>query len=412
MNLFGWFKRSKTIASGDPALIEFFGGDQGAYKVPVTPESALRVATVYACVRILSEAIASVPLFLYRRNGDDKEKATDHPLYRVLHHRPNPYQTSFDFRDQLQTSLGLRGVAYAEIVVTPRGRVQLIPLHPDTVEARLMDDFSVAYRVWEKGRSRILLQDEVLRIPYMVKDGVEPISPVKAQRDAIGGAIASQNYTAAFFRNGGRPPGWLEHPSHFQDDEARRRFRAKFSEQFSGGNAGQTPLLENGVKYNAVTVTNEDAQLLDLRKYSTAEISRIYRVPLVLLSETEKSTSWGTGIEQFMLAFVTHTLRPWFVRWEQSLSRDLLTEEEQDEYFFEFNIDALLRADLLSRYRAYEIGRRGGWLSANDVRARENMNKIEGGDEYGDVNVNAPKEPADPKADDPKADDPEDDTDE
>lgn len=404
MNLFGWLKRSKTIASGDPALIEFFGGERNSYGIPVSPDSAMRVAAVYACVRVLAEAVASVPLFLYRRTGDDKEKATDHPLYRVLHDRPNPYQTSFDFRDQLQTSLGLRGAAYCEIVVTPRGKVQLIPLHPDTVEPKLMDDFTVAYRVWEKGVSRILLQDEVLRLTYMVKDGVTPLSPVRAQRDAIAGAIASQEYTAGFFRNGGRPPGWLEHPSHFRDDEQRRAFRAKFASQFTGDNIGQTPLLEQGVKYNAVAVSNEDAQLLEMRKFSIAEIARIYRVPLVLLSETEKSTSWGTGIEQFMLSYVTHTLRPWFVRWEQALSRDLLTEDEQEEYFFEFNIDALLRADLLTRYRAYEIGRRGGWLSANDVRARENMNKIEDGDKYGDVNVNAPKEPADPKADDPKAD--------
>ena len=404
MNLFGWLKRSKTVSAQDPALIEFFGGERNSYGVVVTPESAMRVAAVYACVRVLAEAVASVPLFLYRRNGDDKVKAIDHPLYRVMHDRPNPYQTAFEFRDQLQTSLGLRGAAYCEILVTARGKLQLIPLHPDTVEPKLMDDFSVAYRVWEKGRSRILLQDEVLRLTYMVKDGVTPVSPVTAQRDAIAGAIASQEYTAGFFRNGGRPPGWLEHPSHFADDEKRRAFRAKFSEQFTGANTGQTPLLEQGIKYNAVTVTNEDAQLMEMRKFSIAEIARIYRIPLVLLSETEKSTSWGTGIEQFMLSYVTHTLRPWFVRWEQALSRDLLTEEEQEDHFFEFNIDALLRADLLTRYRAYEIGRRGGWLSANDVRARENMNKIEDGDKYGDVNINAPKEPADPKADDPKAD--------
>lgn len=380
----GLFKRSSKHP-GDPALAEFFGGPTSLYNVTVTPETAMRVAAVYACVRVLAESIASTPLFLYRRVGDDKERAIDHPLYRVVHSRPNLYQSPFEFADQMQTWLGLRGAAYARIVVSARDGRQLIPLHPDRTRAMLNKDYEVVYEHWgERGRE-VLLQDEVLRVTYMVSEGVNPISPIRQQRDTIGAAIAEQKYTAAFFANGGRPPGWLQHPSHFKDDGMRKRWRQKFTEQFTGDNVGSTPLLEDGVTYNPVEISNEDAQLLELKKFSIAEIARIYRIPLILLSETEKSTSWGSGIEQFMLAFVTHTLRPWLVRWEQAYSRDLLTEEEQAEYFFEYNIDALLRSDLLTRYRAYEIGRKGRWLSANDVRVRENLNRIEDGDRYDDL---------------------------
>lgn len=391
--------RGMNYTARDPAMLEYFGGAPNAYGISVTPETAMRVAVVYGCVRILSEAIASTPLYLYQRRGDDKERATDHPLYKLAHKRPNRYQSPFEFRDQMQTSLGLRGVAYAEILVSPKGEHSLIPMSPDRVEAKLLDDYSVAYRYFDKGRSRILLEDEVLAIRYMVSDGVTPVSPIKQQRDTVAAAIAEQRYTANFFKNGGRPSGWLQHPSVFKDDEMRKKFRARFSEQFTNDNQGAAPLLEDGVTYNPISVSNDDAQLLELKKFSIAEIARIYRIPLILLSETEKSTSWGSGIEQFMLAFVTHTLRPWLVRWEQAFSRCLLTDAEQDEYFFEFNIDALLRSDLLTRYRAYEIGRRNHWLSANEVRARENLNRVESGDQYDDVQVNGspasdkPKEP-------------------
>lgn len=389
----GWFTRSQPLR--DPVLEEFFGGARNMYGVPVTPETAMRLAAVFACVRILAESIASMPLHLYRRVGEDKERAVDHPLYRVLHRRPNAYQTAFEFFDQSQTQVGLKGWCASEIQVSARGGIQLVPLNVDHLVPKLMDDNSVAYRYWQPGGARILLQDEVVRVMYGTKDGVTALSPIKAQADTIGGAIATHKYAAGFFKNGGRPPGWLQHPAHFKDPDMRRRFREKFSEQFSGDNLGQTPLLEDGVTYNAVGVSNEDAQLLELKKFDIAEIARIYRIPLILLSETEKSTSWGSGIEQFQLSFVTHTLRPWLVRWEQALSRDLLTEEEQAEYFFEFNIDGLLRADALTRYRMYEIGRRIGVFSANDVLRKENMNTIgAAGDVYGDMNPHQAAEPA------------------
>lgn len=399
MSLFGriggWFKRGHDLR--DPVLVALFGDGQNIYGISVTPETAMRVSAVYACVRILADSLASTPVHLYRRVGTGKERAVEHPLYRVVHARPNGYQSPFEFMDQMQTHLGLRGAAYAEIIVSPRGQRQMVPLHPDSVEPKLMDDYSVAYRVRENGRTRILLQDEVLRVTHMVKDGVTPISPLRQQRDTVAAAIQEQKFTANFFRRGGRPPGWLEHPSVFKDDDARRRFRVKFSEQFTGDNEGQTPLLEQGVKYNPVGISNEDAQLLELKKFSIAEIARAYRIPLVLLSETEKSTSWGTGIEQFNQAFLTHTMRPIFVRWEQAMSRDLLTEREQEQYFFEFNMDALQRADLLTRFKAYEIGRRIKVMSSNEVRAKENMNEREGGDEYDDVDPQGARTPDDQK---------------
>lgn len=398
--LFGKRNSGLPANQGDPVLLDLLGGPPNRYGVAVTPETAMRVAAVFSCVRILAESIAAMPLMLYRRVGDDKERATDHPLYRVVHSRPNAYQTTFEFLDQMVTNVALRGWGAAEVQVSAAGGRQLVPLDVDRLQAALMDDNSVAYRYWAPNGPRILLQDEVLRVMYATKDGVTPISPIRAQADTIGGAIAAQRYTAGFFKNGGRPPGWLEHPSHFEKDEMRRRFRTKFQEQFSGEDAGATPLLENGVKYHVVGVSNEDAQLLELHKWNVADIARIYRVPLVLLSETEKSTSWGTGIESFQLSFVTHTLRPWLVRTEQALSRDLLTEREQQEYFFEFNLDALLRADALTRARVYEIHRRIGTMSANDVLRKENQNVIgEQGDVYGDMN---PHQAADPSADDPQ----------
>lgn len=185
-----WFKRlfgkRSSGTQGDAALIEFLGGPPNRYGVSVTPDSAMRISAVFACVRILAESIAAMPLILYRRVGQDKERATNHPLYRVVHGRPNAYQTAFEFLDQMQTTVGLRGWAAAEVQVSPAGGRQLVPLDVDRLQAALMSDNSVAYRYWEPGGPRILLQDEVVRVMYATKDGVSAISPIRAQADTIG----------------------------------------------------------------------------------------------------------------------------------------------------------------------------------------------------------------------------------
>lgn len=352
------------------------GGDR-----MVTPETALRLSAVYACLRILAETISTLPCVLYRRTGDDsRERAQDHPLY-ALKWRPNGYQTSSEFIDYMQMQVSGRGVAYAEIVAR-RGRVDLLPLKPGDVQAELVRGVP-AYRVHDGRGARTLMDGEILRVAYMSGPGLQTVSPIAAQAETIGGAMVTADYTKRFFAGGGRPPGYLKHPSHFKNAEARERFRRAWHEQFTGDNAGRTPVLEDGLDYTSIGISNEDAQLLDLRKFGVQEIARIWRIPLVLLGDTEKATSWGTGIEQFMLAFVQHTIRPWLVRWEQALARDLLTDAEREEFYFQFNVDALLRADLLTRYRAYSIGRQWGWLSANDIRSRENENGIgESGDRY------------------------------
>ena len=367
----------------------FFGGSSAGKRV--NERSAMQMTAVYSCVRILAEAVAGLPLHLYRYKEDGgKEKALDHPLYLLLHDEPNPEMSSFVFRETLMTHLLLWGNAYAQIIRNGKGEViALYPLMPDRMtvdrdrDGKLYYEYTVSTddTPTVKGTVVRLNSSDVLHIPGLGFDGLVGYSPIAMAKNAIGMAIACEEYGAKFFANGAAPGGVLEHPGTIKDPQ---RVRESWQSTFGGsGNANKIAVLEEGMKYTPIGISPEQAQFLETRKFQINEIARIFRVPPHMVGDLEKSSF--SNIEQQSLEFVKYTLEPWLVRWEQSIQRTLLSPEEKKSYFAKFNVEGLLRGDYASRMTGYATARQNGWMSANDIRELENMDRIpaeEGGDLY------------------------------
>ena len=367
----------------------FFGGSTSGKAV--TERSAMQMTAVYSCVRILAEAVAGLPLNLYRYTEDGgKEKAIDHPLYLLLHDEPNPEMSSFVFRETLMTHLLLWGNAYAQVIRNGKGEViALYPLMPNkmTVDRDSQGQLYYSYQRSNdeaptmKGNTIILRPSDVLHIPGLGFDGLVGYSPIAMAKNAIGMAIACEEYGAKFFANGAAPGGVLEHPGTIKDPQ---RVRESWQSTFGGsGNANKIAVLEEGMKYTPIGISPEQAQFLETRKFQINEIARIFRVPPHMVGDLEKSSF--SNIEQQSLEFVKYTLDPWVVRWEQSITRALLTQTEKARYFVKFNLEGLLRGDYESRMNGYATARQNGWMSANDIRELENLDRIpaeEGGDLY------------------------------
>jgi HK97 family phage portal protein len=351
----------------------------------------MQMTAVYSCVRILSEAVAGLPLHFYKYTEDGgKEKAAEHPLYFLLHDEPNPEMTSFVFRETLMTHLLLWGNAYAQIIRNGKGEViGLYPLMPDRMgverdsKGQLYYEYTVSMEdaPTVKGSTVVLPPTEVLHIPGLGFDGLVGYSPIAMAKNAIGMAIACEEYGAKFFANGAQPSGVLEHPGTIKDPT---RVRESWQSTFGGShNANKVAVLEEGMKYTPISISPEQAQFLETRKFQINEIARIFRVPPHMVGDLEKSSF--SNIEQQSLEFVKYTLDPWVSRWEQSMARSLLTAEEKKKYFVKFNVDGLLRGDYQSRMNGYAVGRQNGWMSANDIRELENLDRIPeeaGGDLY------------------------------
>ena len=378
--------QNRTAGSG---YTFYFGGSTSGKTV--TERSAMQMTAVYSCVRILAEAVAGLPLNLYRYTGDGgKEKAIGHPLYLLLHDEPNPEMSSFVFRETLMTHLLLWGNAYAQVIRNGKGEVvALYPLMPNkmTVDRDERGQLYYSYQRSNdeaptmKGNTVTLRPSDVLHIPGLGFDGLVGYSPIAMAKNAIGMAIACEEYGAKFFANGAAPGGVLEHPGTIKDPQ---RLRENWMSQFGGSaNSGKIAVLEEGLKYTPIGISPEQAQFLETRKFQINEIARIFRVPPHMVGDLEKSSF--SNIEQQSLEFVKYTLEPWVIRWEQSIQRSLLTQEEKATYFVKFNLEGLLRGDYQSRMNGYAIGRQNGWMSANDIRELENLDRIpaeEGGDLY------------------------------
>ena len=368
----------------------FYKGGSSSGKT-VTERSAMQMTAVYSCVRILSEAVAGLPLHFYRYTDDGgKEKAIDHPLYSLLHDEPNPEMTSFVFRETLMTHLLLWGNAYAQIIRNGKNEIiALYPLMPNKMDVSRDKSGQLYYTYVTqpeeahtmKGTVVYLTPSEVLHIPGLRFDGLVGYSPIAMAKNAIGMAIACEEYGAKFFANGAAPGGVLEHPGTIKDPQ---RVRESWQSTFGGsGNSNKVAVLEEEMKYTPIGISPEQAQFLETRKFQINEIARIFRVPPHMVGDLEKSSF--SNIEQQSLEFVKYTLDPWIVRWEQSIRRALLTPEEKQKYFVKFNLEGLLRGDYQSRMNGYAIGRQNGWMSANDIRELENQDRIpaeEGGDLY------------------------------
>lgn len=368
----------------------FFMGHSTAGK-PVTERSAMQMTAVYSCVRILSEAVAGLPLHLYRYKEDGgKEKALDHPLYHLLHDEPNPEMSSFVFRETLMTHLLLWGNAYAQVIRNGKGEViALYPLMPDRMTVDRDKHGRLYYKYTKSNDDAPTMENgpvyldpsDVLHVPGLGFDGLVGYSPIAMAKNAIGLAIAAEEYGSKFYANGAAPSGVLEHPGTLKDPA---RVRDSWNSTFGGSaNSHKVAVLEEGMKYTPISISPNEAQFLETRKFQINEIARIFRVPPHMVGDLEKSSF--SNIEQQSLEFVKYTLDPWVIRWEQALYRTLLSEDEKKTLFFKFNVEGLLRGDYASRMNGYATARQNGWMSANDIRELENLDRIPaelGGDLY------------------------------
>ncbi|MDD6699449.1 phage portal protein [Mogibacterium kristiansenii] len=357
----------------------------------VNERTSMQMTAVYSCVRILSEAVASLPLNVYRyTDNGGKEKAIDHSLFHLLHDEPNPEMSSFIFRETLMTHLLLWGNAYAQIIRNGKGEViALYPLMPDRMSVDRDKNGQLYYKytknnddapTMESG-SVYLSPSDVLHIPGLGFDGLVGYSPIAMAKNAIGLAIAAEEYGSKFYANGAAPSGILEHPGTLKDPA---RVRDSWNATFGGSsNSNKVAVLEEGMKYTPISIAPNEAQFLETRKFQINEIARIFRVPPHMVGDLEKSSF--SNIEQQSLEFVKYTLDPWVIRWEQALYRALLSEEEKKTVFFKFNVEGLLRGDYASRMNGYATARQNGWMSANDIRELEDLDRIPaelGGDLY------------------------------
>ena len=391
-SLFGFGQaRDKPVDKAADAGYSFLFGRTTSGK-PVNERTAMQTTAVYACVRILAEAVASLPLHVYEYQDDGGKKLVhDHPLYYLLHDEPNPEMTSFVFRETLMSHLLIWGNAYAQIIRDGAGRVLgLYPLLPDKMEVQ-RDDRGNIYYVYsrnsdenpmfkEYGNIKLKAED-VLHIPGLGFDGLIGYSPIAMAKNAVGMTLACEEYGASFFANGANPGGVLEHPGVLKDPS---KVRESWNSVYRGvNNAHKIAVLEEGMKYQQIGIPPEEAQFLETRKFQINEIARLYRIPPHMVGDLDKSSF--SNIEQQSLEFVKYTLDPWVIRWEQSLQRSLLLPGEKGKYFIKLNVDGLLRGDYQSRMNGYAVGRQNGWFSANDIREMENMNPIpdeEGGNLY------------------------------
>lgn len=346
----------------------------------VNEESAMKTSAVYACVKILAETVASLPLHLYKADGKKKVKAEEHPLFYCLYDLPNAETTSFNFREIMMTALLLWGNAYARIIRDKQGYVkELWYLRPDLMSVSRDNNKKLKYEYCDENGGVIKYKPEqIFHVKGLSFDGVKGLSPIGQMREAIGLSLTTESYGAAFFGNGARPGGVIEYPGTLKDPE---KLRESWNKVFQGArNSNKTAVLEAGAKYHTIGLPPEESQFLQTRKFQINEICRIFRVPPHLVGDLEKATF--SNIEHQSIEFVQHTIRPWLVRWEQEISRSLLSEQDRTMYFARFNVDGLLRGDYASRMQGYATARQNGWMSANDIRELEEMNPIDDGDVY------------------------------
>lgn len=383
-----WKKRASKESLGHPfnadsALLKLFRINTGtAAGVDITHDNAMQIEAVFACVRLLSETIASLPVILYERVSDrEKRRATNHPLYSLLHDTPNKAMTSYEFREVAQSHLELRGNFFAHIERNTAGRpVALYPLPANKVRVE-NDAWNLTYHVAAKNGSVALKQEDILHLKFLPgTDGLMGLDPIAACRESLSLAYAAREFGASFFGNGSTFGGFLEHPGSMSK-EAQDRLVETLEDKHKGvQKAHRLGVLEEGMTFKPVGISPDNAQFLETRRFQVTDIARIFRVPPHMIGDLDRATF--SNVEQQAIDFVVHSIRPRLVRWEQALNRALLSEAERPKFYFEFLVDGLLRGDILARYQAYQIGCNTGFLNRNEVRHMENLNPGEGLDEY------------------------------
>jgi HK97 family phage portal protein len=367
----------------------------------INSDSAMKISTVYACVTILAETIAGLPVMIYKKRKDGgKDLADGHYLYPKLHESPNKEQTAFETCEMMQGHLGLRGNAYAYKEMDERGQiVNLIPLHPakmDPVKEHGVITYRYSFDYTDKQWGYVEFPPEYIwHVRGLSIDGLLGLNPVKCARESMGLSMGAEDYAAKFFLNDATPGSILEHPGQLK--QTARDNLKKSLRDFASSKRHETMVLEEGMKWQRIGLTNVDSQFLESRNFQIADIARFYRMPLILLQAQDKAPTYASA-EQFFLSFTTFTLRPWVVRWDQSANRSLLTEKERKlGYFIERKMEALLKGDVAGRYTAYASALTNKWMNRNEVRSLENLNPVEGGDDFENPNITPGTGEADPK---------------
>jgi len=370
----------------DPGLVPFFGFQPTASGELVDAESSKKISAVLACLRVLGETMGSLPLIVYRRIPRGKVRDIRHPLYNLLKNQPNPWQTAFEFTEMMIQHTLLRGNAYAQKVSTNRAAIEaLIPLHPDRVEPILINERNdipdIIYRYTPlDGPTRIFLRDEIYHWKVFSSDGVKGESIITHSAETLGLSLASDKYGARFFKNDTINGGVLQYPGSFKTKEDRNRFLESWQLAKTGSATHSTAVLEQGMEFKQLGLTNKDSQFLELRSFQVNDVARIFRVPPHKIGDLEKATF--SNIEQQEIGFVTDSIMPWAIRIEQNILRDLLTPAQRETHFAEFLLTSLLRGDSKARADYYKALFAVGALSPNDIRRLENMNPVAGGDKY------------------------------
>jgi HK97 family phage portal protein len=342
----------------------------------VTPDTAMRVAAVYASVRVISGAVATLPLHVKRRvDAKTREDASDNPLWKLLRRKPNRWQTPSQFRRMMQANVLLRGNGYALKVVSRGAVIELVPMAPDRVEVKQNDDLSLAYEFTRKdGRKVRLGQDDVFHLAGLTLDGFRGVSPITYARESIGLSLSMESHGAATFKNGARPSAVLKHPNTL-GLEGQEMLRTSLDAYRSGGNSeGKALILEEGMEMSFASMSAEDVQWIEGRKFSRTDIAMFMGVPPSMLGDNSGSDSnWGTGLEQKSLGFIAYTLEDHLTMWEEAIGRDLIPEDEPDLYA-RFNRAALVKGDIKARWEAYVKGLQWGVYSPDEIRALEDEN--------------------------------------
>lgn len=365
-------------------LSSIMGGSTRSAAGPlVTPRSALALPVLQACVSTIAESVAQLPLEVYERQGDGgRSPAARHPAYNLLKHAPNDWQTPFEAREYAQTSLGLRGNAYSHIERDGAGRpTALIPLNPDDVQVFKCPDLKPYYAI--DGAAPIPARF-IHHVRWVSLDKYTGLSPIVLHANSIGYAQALEEYGAKSFLHGSALSGVLERPREspaIKDQKVVDEITAQWQAKYGGAaNPGKVALLQEGMTFKALSMSNVDAELIGALKLSGADIARVYKMPLPMLGFMESATY--NNVENLQIQYVIYTLMPWLRRHEQALQRDLLLPSERERYYIEFNIGGLLRGNQQARYAAYAVARQWGWLSVNDIRRLENLPPVKGGEVY------------------------------
>ena len=375
-------EEKSSLASPSQALLDLFGALPTASGVGVTPENAMHCPAVFASVKVLSESVAQLPLHLYRKVEGVKQRAESHPLYALLHDQANDWTSSFEFRMAMQTALCLHGNAFAFINRTAGEIRELIPIPSSSVQVDIDDTtLEPSYRVTRRDGSQVVYdRREIFHLKGLGTSCYVGDSPIVQAREAIGLAMAMEQHAARIFGAGARPGGVLKYEKTL-GPEALKRLRESFNSAHSGGsNSGKTLVLEDGMDFQPLQFNSTDLQFLELRRHQVGEIARVYRIPLHLLQDLERTTH--ANAESMGQQFLSLTLLPWLKLWEGAIRRSLLTPEEQQVYYAEFMTDELARADISGRFEAYAKAVTNGLLSPNEVRAAENRSPYTGGDQF------------------------------